>query len=264
MLPREFVASRIYESFADYASWQLKAADGRLALCAFRALPANTNKSLPVDSKIYGALKPYLQKYFFGKCAYCESQFDHVAYGDVEHYRPKRQVEECAGHPGYYWLAYAEENLLPSCQLCNQGKGKRNRFPIEGVYAMSPDADLDAEKPLLLNPYGRAHWKAGVVHLEYEFKIISGDLCPTGRVRGISPQGKESVRVYDLNRRALVARRRRNQETALTAITFAFVKGNFERVYRAQFADHKEHATAIRAACRRWKEDHMAELQSLP
>ncbi len=55
-----------------------------------------------------------------GKCAYCEVNFTTVAYGDVEHYRPKSV---------YWWLAYAYLNYLPSCQLCNQ-KFKKAEFPI--------------------------------------------------------------------------------------------------------------------------------------
>lgn len=46
-----------------------------------------------------------------GKCAYCEAPTSVVAFGDVEHYRPKSS---------YWWLAYCYDNYLVSCQLCNQ------------------------------------------------------------------------------------------------------------------------------------------------
>ena len=54
------------------------------------------------------------------KCAYCEANFTTVAYGDVEHYRPKSV---------YWWLAYSYLNYSASCQLCNQ-KYKKAKFPI--------------------------------------------------------------------------------------------------------------------------------------
>ncbi len=54
------------------------------------------------------------------KCAYCEVNFTSVAYGDVEHYRPKSV---------YWWLAYSYHNYAPSCQLCNQ-KYKKAAFPF--------------------------------------------------------------------------------------------------------------------------------------
>ena len=108
------------------------------------------------------------------KCAYCEAPTSLVAYGDVEHYRPKSI---------YWWLAYNYDNYLVSCQLCNQ-KFKKAKFPVRNnrlraprVAKNSTDAHLDnlagtlgpdplngaalqafrqlheAERPLLLNPY---------------------------------------------------------------------------------------------------------------
>ena len=109
-----------------------------------------------------------------GKCAYCEALTSVVAFGDVEHYRPKSS---------YWWLAYCYDNYLASCQLCNQ-RFKKNDFPIQnrkmrtpvirrnttdnfiaakaGQIAPDPlDTDQvntfirlhQQERPLLLNPY---------------------------------------------------------------------------------------------------------------
>lgn len=72
--------------------------------------------------------KDGLIKESHGKCAYCEANFSSVAYGDVEHFRPKSI---------YWWLAYAYINYAPSCQLCNQ-KYKGKRFPIDGVRQVPP------------------------------------------------------------------------------------------------------------------------------
>ena len=118
--------------------------------------------------------KPQLLKETSGKCAYCEAPTHEVAFGDVEHYRPKSE---------YWWLAYNYDNYLASCQLCNQ-KFKKAKFPITNaklrgpvvrsnssdqnllnkVGTLSPDptdqaqvnafqALHDQERPLLLNPY---------------------------------------------------------------------------------------------------------------
>ncbi len=108
------------------------------------------------------------------KCAYCEASISVVAFGDVEHYRPKSV---------YWWLAYCYDNYLVSCQICNQ-RFKKDLFPIQDrrmlgpvLYRNTTDAFIDSkagaivpnpliqdevnefirehkqERPLLLNPY---------------------------------------------------------------------------------------------------------------
>ena len=109
-----------------------------------------------------------------GKCAYCEAPISGVAFGNVDHYRPKSI---------YWWLAYCYDNYLASCQLCNQ-KFKRDVFPVQNRKMRAPiirrnttDAFIASkvgmiapdplnpsevndfirqhkqERPLLLNPY---------------------------------------------------------------------------------------------------------------
>lgn len=128
------------------------------------------------DSKRWKRAKDQLLRESHQKCAYCEAPTSVVAYGDVEHYRPKSL---------YWWLAYCYENYLASCQLCNQ-KFKRDHFPTRrqqqpiapvAVQATSTDQELEQsagqltpdpldtiavalfeewhrqERPLLLNPY---------------------------------------------------------------------------------------------------------------
>jgi uncharacterized protein (TIGR02646 family) len=113
------------------------------------------------------------------KCAYCETPTRVIAYGDVEHFRPKSI---------YWWLAYSYENYLPSCTACNQ-EYKKDYFKLEnkkdqlaGIQILSGmtdaeleviaptltvdpiddnqgkkladfEAELQSEKALLLNPY---------------------------------------------------------------------------------------------------------------
>ncbi|MCZ6701778.1 MAG: hypothetical protein O6940_01925 [Ignavibacteria bacterium] len=112
-------------------------------------------------------------KYFYGKCAYCESLITSTHPGDVEHFRPKGKVTDLNNqtikkikngveiiHPGYYWLAYELSNLLPACEDCNrtssgnsegQKIGKWMKFPVKGMRAWVPGEEKK-EKPLLINP----------------------------------------------------------------------------------------------------------------
>jgi hypothetical protein len=86
---------------------------------AFDRAPAEYlrgTRRLEFDREVYGheQVKTALRDAQHGKCAFCESKVTHVAYGDVEHFRPKggfRQRETGPlRQPGYYWLAYAWEN----------------------------------------------------------------------------------------------------------------------------------------------------------
>ena len=84
------------------------------------------NKTFEFDRSLYAAksVKKALVKAQHEKCCFCESKVTDVAYGDVEHFRPKAGYRQTGtdplGRPGYYWLAYVWENLFFSCQLCNQ------------------------------------------------------------------------------------------------------------------------------------------------
>lgn len=129
------------------------------------------------------SVKTALEQLFHGKCAYCESFYGATQPVDVEHFRPKGEVENVDGHPGYWWLAMEWTNLLPSCIDCNRRRkqktptpsgdgratlldsgdfdrskslntGKECAFPLIGgvVRAMNPAADLSAERRLLIDP----------------------------------------------------------------------------------------------------------------
>jgi uncharacterized protein (TIGR02646 family) len=68
------------------------------------------------------------------KCAYCETPTRVVAYGDVEHFRPKSI---------YWWLAYSYENYLPSCGACNQ-EYKKDLFELEDKKNQLPGIQLNS------------------------------------------------------------------------------------------------------------------------
>lgn len=158
---------------------------------------------------------------FAFKCAYCETYFGASQPVAVEHYRPKSGyfVEGKLRTPGYYWLAAAWANLLPSCTDCNSPRtqtlsdgttmvvGKANHFPIasESRRATIVDAE-DQEERLLLHPYRDFPDK----HL-----VFIEDGIVTWQRPGESPsmKGKESIRVYALLRDGLVrARAAREKE----------------------------------------------------
>ena len=177
-------------------------------------------------------VKQRLEALFFGKCAYCESFFAAVGPVDIEHYRPKGAVAEHPGHGGYWWLAMAWDNLLPSCIDCNRKRkqaipaatislvdlyrfglapgsgqsGKKDSFPIAGVYAAKDGDDLAGEHPLLLNPCRDYPDE----HLSFDFGSgVSLALYLAHGTAGPSVRGATSIQVYGLNRLALVQARTR-------------------------------------------------------
>jgi len=196
--------------------------------------------------RIWTRLKKLLLKHVFNnKCAYCEVSTVRFA-GDAEHFRPKgavtvegermktfdengREIE----HPGYFWLAYHWKNLLPACEACNSGKGKRTQFPLtqkkrhillvslsqkeydaladkpypstawKGMYYLQPDELNKREEPNLLHPYvdnpsSHLGFKAG------------------GIIYARSDKGRFSIKVYNLEDELLRGRRQKAQESALT------------------------------------------------
>jgi hypothetical protein len=154
---------------------------------------------------------------FGGKCAYCESYLKHFHNPDIDHYRPKAGVTDendapvvvdygkgPEPHRGYYWKGYSVDNLLPACEICNQPStiatekvGKHMRFPVDGAYARS-DADIAAERPMILNPF--------VDHpeLEIEVDLNDGTLNP----RGGSKRAEVTIKVFGLNVRDQLRERR--------------------------------------------------------
>ena len=93
-----------------------------------RTVLQNSGTTQKFSSGRWREAKPQLLKESNGKCAYCEAPTAVVAFGDVEHYRPKSK---------YWWLAYCYDNYLASCQLCNQ-KFKKAKFPLKNSRLKSP------------------------------------------------------------------------------------------------------------------------------
>jgi uncharacterized protein (TIGR02646 family) len=92
----------------------------------------NPNKPIEFKSAYWKTAKTQLKKESNGKCAYCESNTEVVAHGDVEHFRPKSK---------YWWLAYTYDNYLYACQICNQ-KFKGDNFRIHANKYPEPEINL--------------------------------------------------------------------------------------------------------------------------
>jgi hypothetical protein len=208
-------------------------------------------RPIEFDEDLWGELKFHLFELFNGKCAYCESNVQHIDFGDVDHYRPKKKVKEDPrkgtdpGHPGYYWLAYYTLNLLPACGLCNKPPGKGAQFPVLGTHSRTPKA-LDDEQPLLLNPYNNNI--NPLEHLEFNEKGAAIE-------RNGSQFGKNSELIFRLNRPYIGEKRRtamikvQTDWSTMTSLYSSYYKGDeLERQrkkYRLDVAmGHREYSAA--------------------
>lgn len=84
------------------------------------------------------AIKDAIVAMFHGKCAYCESKISHIAYGHIEHFKPKSTFPE---------LTFEWTNLLLSCPICNGTEFKGDCFPeaSEGGPLINPCDETPAE-----------------------------------------------------------------------------------------------------------------------
>jgi uncharacterized protein (TIGR02646 family) len=190
------------------------------------------------NSEIWAELKRWLLVHVFsGKCAYCEIKISGGFYGEGEHYRPKKRVSvrkdgklavvDTPPNDGYFWLMYDWQNLVPSCQECNNEK--RDQFPAKR-HALQPaptSAELDQiEQPLLLHPYRddpSDHIRFG------KFGIVAA-------IDG-SEKGRETIEALGLDRDTLTERRREKQEQAHSALKLAWVQYVTNQVPLTQNAD---------------------------
>jgi hypothetical protein len=136
------------------------------------------------------------------KCCYCEKSIEHDR-NDVEHYRPKAGANRGVHHParhGYWWLAFTWENLLFSCENCNQGKAKGIKFPLAkgGTPLVAEQPPNRYERPLLIDPAV----ECGVEHIQFRFIPVEKKWKPFAR-QG-SSQGYETIRTCMLDRNDLL------------------------------------------------------------
>ncbi len=167
----------------------------------------NGRRTFNFEESVYKApaVRSALNAAQYDKCAFCESHYSHTGYGDVEHFRPKAGFRQTAGdslkRPGYYWLAYAWENLFHSCQICNQ-RFKGNLFPLRNNRrrARSQVDSLQDEKPLLIDPGALDPTQFIGFRDEIPFAI------------GGCREGHETIQALGLDRSSLNENRRRRLE----------------------------------------------------
>ena len=166
-------------------------------------------------------IKIALHAMFHGKCAYCESRYYATTPMDVEHYRPKKEVEKWKDQPkqrGYFWLGASWTNLLPSCVDCNRRRehfdieegqdgpvlGKRAIFPLldPALRWGGPDDDHN-EGPLLINPCDDGEEPEAWFRFDVDgFVDAAEDIDDETRKRV-----EASIEIYGLNRPGLVEER---------------------------------------------------------
>lgn len=174
--------------------------------------------------RVYGhaMVKDALIKMSKGKCSYCESDILATYVGDIEHFRPKGEIEELKAtgksKPGYYWLAADWHNLLFSCRNCNQkskqatataeeikSMGKMNQFPLfdETKRVRSHEDDIEEEEKvrLLLNPCKENPEDY------FSYDINSGVIKPKKRGEFLKQRAVSSIKVFALQRVPLVIER---------------------------------------------------------
>lgn len=168
-----------------------------------------------------------LKRIFKRKCAYCEKQVE-KGFFEVEHYRPKGRVEG-SDHPGYWWLALAWSNLLPTCPGCNKGLrqhlvtasmtvaevealqatppkicfGKAMQFPVGAARLQPKSDDHIAELPRILDPTR----SDPVPELRWRHDAAYSVLEPAEKAGAPSPEGEATIHCLALNRVDLVESR---------------------------------------------------------
>jgi uncharacterized protein (TIGR02646 family) len=160
-------------------------------------------RTFDFDRRIYAhrTVKSALIDAQHRKCCFCESKITHVAYGDVEHFRPKAGYRQDPGEelhrPGYYWLAYSWTNLFLSCEICNR-RFKHNLFPLANPddRATSHRDDIADEEPMFVHP-GRGDPE---VHISFREAVAFA--------REGSARGGTTIAALQLNRDDLYEVRR--------------------------------------------------------
>jgi hypothetical protein len=89
------------------------------------------------------------------KCAYCESKFRHVTYGDIEHITPKDN------EPG---LTYEWTNLTIACDICNTNKARAQG--LVDPYNDSVDDSFKFRGPMICAVPGNDRGRLSVVVLD--------------------------------------------------------------------------------------------------
>lgn len=196
-------------------------------------------RSLPEPQQ--HVVKP-LRKLFNHKCAYCETRIRVRSDHEIDLFRPFSDAADLNSSEidpeHYWWLAYDWENMYLACSDCN--RSKRNLFPLKGTRATIETryAELAEESPLLLDPC--ADNPSASLFFE-----------KNGRVRGRDEKGKISIKVYGLNRQALVRARKKVCEEILADLA-AWSQHRAKTAVEAHISDEAPFAAVARQIVRRY------------
>jgi len=264
----EVYAKKRVVKFRDGAKRLTRAAAELERAIAFFTDPANYANDVKMSTAKFTfavykdpALAAKLEARFGRKCAYCESDFAHVTPKDIEHFRPKSEIDTGTKtlQPGYYWLAGEWENLLVSCPDCNRARkhevpgqpkkmklGKETQFPLaDERRRVRAGAPLQQEEPvrLLLNPCCDDPEE----HLAFD---DDGLIHPRPDANGnLSAMGTASITVYALQRKELVEKRREVLvlfRHHVSQLKFLVTNHNRLKTLGAPQADVDENAVEIR------------------
>jgi len=207
-------------------------------------------KPVNFKSDIWKELKYWLlDNVFHGKCAYCETDIGRARMfgGDAEHFRPKSSVRNLVSgkyvvsraklpdgqsieHPGYFWLAYLWQNLMPTCKECNSGDGKCDKLPvaIDNLFLLAESVDPSGRKSARFQGYCypvpsvldileaplvcRPHWNCGGdCYVDRQMKFGWG-----GVVAGVTEAGRTTIEILKLDSKELMQARDREIRRATT------------------------------------------------
>ncbi len=187
----------------------------------------------------YDSVKNKLYDHHNWKCCYCEQEREKKRDSDIEHFRPKTEIEG-EGKPGYWWLAYDWDNLFISCKNCNQAY-KGTQFPLLDPNRGDFNNGILAERPVLIDPekedpddFIYFHWTSGQSEpLDIDFVELKGKdnegrglgtirICGLNRDYLTKARGKLLRRLYMVSRTIHLAIERNDEE--LIAITEQIIK----------------------------------------
>ncbi|MDO9230044.1 MAG: retron system putative HNH endonuclease [Syntrophales bacterium] len=164
------------------------------------------------------SIKDVLVAMFHGKCAYCESKISHIAYGHIEHFKPKSTFPE---------LTFEWTNLLLSCPICNGPECKGDCFPVvsEGGPLINPCDDTPAE------------------HFEFVFDTAA----KLASVIGKTIRGQTTEKILGLNRVDLREYRSKVVMTLYALSVYAATDPAAQALLEEACRDDGEYAAFIRS-----------------
>lgn len=141
-------------------------------------MDSGIRKTLAEAKYRHEEVKKALITMFSGKCAFCESQIRHIDYGAIEHFRPKSKS------PAF---CFSWDNLLLSCNICNDAGHKGDKFP-------EADEDGPLVNPVNENP-------DDFFNFEFDQDTGTANVIPTHK------RGTVTETIIGLNRPELVKHR---------------------------------------------------------